>query len=85
MNRTYYENQTSTASVTMRIYITKKSVTWEEMRTLNLDDVMAGAEPTYGWRYYMRQALPLKPEHAERLRGMYGLPDAAVAHLKGEQ
>jgi hypothetical protein len=48
-----------------------------------LDEAIDGAEPKLEWKYDMRHKLPFKPDHAERLRTMYNLPDEVVAKLKG--
>ena len=65
----------------VRIKVTKKMVTWEELKTINLNDVIAGSEPKKEWKYYMRHKLPVN--NSEMLREMYNLPEDVVAKLKG--
>jgi hypothetical protein len=65
----------------VRIKVTAKTVTWERLQTVNLDEAISGAPEQKEWRYYMRHPLPVN--NAEILRTMYNLPDEVVAKLKG--
>jgi hypothetical protein len=80
MAQTYYYHTDPKHEV--RIKVTAKMVTWEEKRTTNLDAVIAGADPIFDWKFYMRRPLPVN--NAEALREMYNLPNDVVSRLKGQ-
>jgi hypothetical protein len=80
MPQTYYTHKRYPDT---RIKVTKKTVTWEKFKLMNVDAVIDGTEDEKReWKFYMRHPLPVS--NTKDLQEMYGLPDDVVARLKGE-